>query len=85
MRPAGSPKTPGSGRKAGTPNKVQTEVRALARALLDDPEYRAALRKRLLDGTAGAMEQLLWHYGYGRPTLDSPADGAMPTSITIHF
>jgi hypothetical protein len=83
-RPKGSPKTPGSGRKAGSRNKAHGEVRALARALIDDPEYRAALRQRMLEGTAGAMEQLLWHYGYGRP-VGTTDDGALPTSITIHF
>jgi hypothetical protein len=83
-RPKGSPKTPGSGRKAGTRNRIQVEVRALARALIDDPEYRAALRQRLVAGTAGAMETLLWSYGYGRPA-GTTDNGAVPTSITIHF
>jgi hypothetical protein len=83
--PKGTRKTPGSGRKPGSRNKTTLQIREVARELIDDPEYLAALRERLLAGTAGSMETLLWHYGYGRPPLESPADGAMPTSITIHF
>ena len=84
-RPPGSNKTPGSGRKRGTPNKVRALSREIARQFVDDPQYRAALRQRLLDGTAGSMEQLLWQYGYGRPAVTSDDGATLPVAITIHF
>lgn len=31
-KPKGSPRTPGSGRQAGTPNKATSEIKALAQA-----------------------------------------------------
>ena len=34
-RPAGSPKTPGSGRQKGTPNKYRVDTRAQLQAFLD--------------------------------------------------
>lgn len=55
------------GRPRGVPNKVTTEVREAANALVDDPEYRQALSVRLKTGAAGPMEPLLWHYAKGKP------------------
>lgn len=73
------------GRKKGTPNKATAGIREIARGFIDDPVYRAALKARIEAGTAGQMEQLLWHYGYGRPVVEMPEDGSTPTSIVIHF
>lgn len=56
-----------AGRPAGQPNRVTIEARGAATALVDDPEYRDALRQRLIAGTAGAMEVLLWAYAKGKP------------------
>jgi hypothetical protein len=56
------------GRKAGTPNKATVEIKELARSLLEDPIYQTNLRKRLRDGEASQIEQLLYHYAYGKPT-----------------
>src|SRR5215472_5239412 len=56
-----------TGRPRGTPNKATQEVRALARRLVDDPQYQASVQRRLRDGEAGALELLLWHYAYGKP------------------
>ena len=36
--------------------------------MVRDPAYLAALKRRLLMGTAGAMEPILWAYAYGKPT-----------------
>jgi hypothetical protein len=58
---------PGPGRKKGVPNKVTLEVREAARRLVEDPAYVANLGKRLIDGTAGQMEVVCWHYAFGRP------------------
>lgn len=55
------------GRAPGTQNKRTVEVRDICNRLVDDPMYREALRERLISGTAGAMEVLVWHYAKGKP------------------
>ncbi len=55
------------GRLPGTENKRTTEAREFARRLVDDEEYRRRLRERLLAGSAGPMEILLWAYAHGKP------------------
>ena len=60
---SGNPK----GRARGTRNRATVEAREFASRLIDDPEYRDSLRERLLAGSAGAIEILLWHYAKGRP------------------
>lgn len=57
----------GKGRPPGTPNKVTTEAKAAANALVDDPIYRQKLLERMREGTAGAVEVLMWHYAKGKP------------------
>jgi len=42
-------------------------VREVCNQLVNDPEYREALRRRLINGTAGMMEAIIWAYAYGRP------------------
>lgn len=62
------PGDPRAGRPLGCQNKATAEVKSLARALVDDPLYREALRERLVSGDcAPAVEVLLWHYAYGKP------------------
>ena len=73
------------GRKPGSRNLANRGVRELARGFLDDPDYLAALKDRLMSGTAGAVELRLWDYGYGRPVPDSGDGAALLTSITIRF
>jgi hypothetical protein len=46
-------------------------VREAATRLVDDAEYRAALRQRMIDGSAGGMEVLLWFYAFGRPVAQA--------------
>lgn len=57
----------GHGRPVGALNKRTTEARDLARALVEDPEYRQLLLIRIKVGEAPHMETLLWHYAYGKP------------------
>lgn len=83
--PRGTPKPPGSGRKPGSRNKAHGEVRAIARAFVDDERYRAALMERLVNGEAGSMESLLWQLAYGKPTATSADGQLMPTKITVEF
>ena len=50
------------GRPKGSRNKVYTEARKACAQLVDDPEYRAKLRKRLLAGKlAPQLETMLWY------------------------
>src|SRR5262249_30746772 len=56
------------GRNRGTPNRVTVEIREQARRLVEDPTYRAALRRRMAAGRAPEMEKLLFFYAYGRPS-----------------
>lgn len=57
----------GRGRPPGVPNKVSREIKAAARALVEDPDYVASLTARLTAGKAPHMETLLFHYAYGKP------------------
>lgn len=59
---------PRAGRPPGVPNKVTLEVREIARGLVEDPGYLAALRTRLALGTCSPpVEQMIWHYAYCKP------------------
>lgn len=66
------------GRPKGARNRATLEIRALARSLVEDPTYLAALRHRLAAGKAGSLEPLLFAYAYGRPTerLAGPAEAS---------
>jgi hypothetical protein len=55
------------GRPKGSLNKTTIEVREFARRLIEDPEYQAGLRRRVIDGKAPQMEMLLFKYAYGQP------------------
>ena len=55
------------GRSPGTQRRRTIEVREVCSRLVDDPDYRESLRKRMIAGTAGAMEPLVWAYAKGKP------------------
>jgi hypothetical protein len=57
----------GKGRPPGALNKATREIREAARLLLEDTDYRALLRRRLIAGKAPHMETLLHQYAYGKP------------------
>ena len=56
-----------NGRPKGARNKHTTDIHQIAQRLLEDPDYQAASRQRLIAGEAGAVEILLYHYCYGKP------------------
>jgi hypothetical protein len=57
-----------AGRPKGRLNETTIEVRQLARELIEDSEYRANLRARLITGECSPpVETMLWHYAYGKP------------------
>lgn len=57
----------GAGRPKGRLNEKTLAVQEFARSFVEDAEYRAALKTRLLIGEANAVEAMLWHYAYGKP------------------
>lgn len=72
MNPTGYKQTliPGAnkhGRPKGSRNKTSLEIAAVARRLVESPEYQASLRKRLIEGKAPHMEPILFYYAYGKP------------------
>jgi hypothetical protein len=71
------------GRTPGTQRRRTIEVRDVCNELIDDPDYRDALRRRLIAGTAGGVEILMWHYAKGKPVdrVETGLPGAF-TDIT---
>ena len=67
--PRGTPRTPGSGRKRGTPNRKTVELRALMGVLAGDVDYQYRLRedfrRRRVHPT---VETLVWSHVIGKPT-----------------
>lgn len=55
------------GRTPGTLTRKTIEVRKIANRLVDDPAYQDALRQRMINGSAGSVEVLMWHYAHGKP------------------
>ena len=62
------------GRPKGAINKSTREVKAFARAIVEDPEYVDSLRRRLVSGRAPHMEPIMFYYAYGKPkeVVDTP-------------
>lgn len=75
----------GPGRKKGIPNKATQDVREFAQKFIDDEDYKASLRRRVLTGRAPHMEQLIWHYRFGKPrdVLDVNLADLVPLRIVI--
>lgn len=68
---------PRAGRPLGAVGKITREVREIAGNLVEDPEYVASLRARLLTGElAPPIEQMLWYYRYGKPKETVELSGA---------
>ncbi len=54
------------GRATGSLNRTTLEVREFARHLIEEPEYQASLRRRMIAGKAPQMEVLLFNCAYGK-------------------
>ena len=58
----------GPGRPKGVPNKASLEAKEVCAKLVDDPQYQARLRQRMLAGKlAPAVECMIWHYAKHKP------------------
>jgi len=71
QKPRGKPFAKGDkrcGRPKGVPNKCTQEVRAWARAIMEDPTVQANMLKQAQEGrlAPGIVNELL-HYAYGKP------------------
>jgi hypothetical protein len=66
--PKGAPKTPGSGRKKGTPNKKTIALRELMAALSGDVYYQEKLLKDFRTRRVHpSVEVRVWEYALGKP------------------
>jgi hypothetical protein len=75
---------PGPGRPKGVPNKATTEVKKLCTALVEDADYQARFRTRMLAGKLPPMvEAMAWYYAFGKPReqIQLDANVRMPTII----
>jgi hypothetical protein len=71
-----------NGRPKGARSKRTTEIQQVAKGLLEDADYQAALRQRLIACEASAVEILLYHYCYGRP-IEKYEDVSPPERIQV--
>lgn len=56
------------GSRPGTNQSLTHQARIFAKAFLDSPQYRESLARRILQDTLPpGIEQMLWHYTYGKP------------------
>ena len=90
IRPKGSPKVPGSGRRRGTRNRRTVAAAALASELLSDVGYQYRLRRDFTRRKIHpSVEQLIWHYVAGKPKESSERQASTstrePASRTIKW
>lgn len=71
----------GPGRPKGSRNKTKLEISEIARQLLESREYRSSLRRRIIEGKSPMIEQLLYHYAYGRPVEKIQLIGPMVKEV----
>jgi hypothetical protein len=65
------------GRPKGAVAKGTREIKAAARGILEDPGYVKLLVERIRTGQAPAIETLLYHYAYGKPTERTTTSGEL--------
>lgn len=85
-RPPKGTRTPGSGRKKGTPNRVSVEARTLVSELVNNPIYQHKLRtdfaRRRVHPT---IESLVWQYHIGKPTQPIAIAGALALDVNARL
>ncbi len=73
----------GPGRRKGGTNKITQDIRGLAQRMISEPGYVDALNRRMKQGTAGAIELLIWHYAYGKPVETTRLIGSTGGAVQI--
>lgn len=68
----GKPKS--GGRQPGTQNKATETIKGIALGLVQDPDYLASLKKRMVSGRSPQLEILMHYYGYGKPKTEISED-----------
>jgi hypothetical protein len=81
QHPKKGERTPGSGRKPGTPNRVTVAFHALVGQMVNDPLYQHKLRRdfraRRVHPT---VEALVWAYHVGKPKTEIELSGGLELS-----
>ena len=81
IRPKGSPKVPGSGRRRGTRNRRTVAAFALASELMNDVEYQYRFRRDFTRRRVHpSIETLIWHYVAGKPKESIQMTGSIDFS-----
>ncbi|ULA61728.1 MAG: hypothetical protein LZF60_360075 [Nitrospira sp.] len=62
------------GRAPGTPNRATETIKDLALGLVQDPEYVASLKRRMVSGRSPQLEVLMHFYAYGKPKTEISTD-----------
>lgn len=74
------------GRPKGVKNKATLEVEAACRRLVDDEEYQRYFAHRLKVGQLPpALEAMVWHYAYGKPSERVEVSGPGGSELTIRW
>src|SRR6188508_920310 len=69
------------GRLPGVPNQATRDIRAIAQGLIEDADYQASLKARLLKGSSPQLEVLLHYYAYGKPKTEISVEDRSVTVI----
>lgn len=68
----GKPKT--GGRQPGVQNLATVTIKEIALGLVEDPDYQASLKRRMISGRSPQLEILMHYYGYGKPKTEISED-----------
>lgn len=80
----GEPRTPGAGRKKGTPNRTIVAARELCGQLVHDVNYQYRLRKDFaMRRVHPSIEALVWAYGIGKPKETLELSGQLDVSARL--
>ena len=86
QNPPKGTRTPGSGRKKGTPNRITVEAKVLVAQLVNDPAYQHRLRHDFrLRRIHPTVETLVWQYHLGRPTQPIAMSGSLGLDVNARL